>query len=101
VAFGDDVDVGVVLEAVGLTVEDLVRHAVRQRLPVARVLNAIVGIDIRAELGARDRLIVDVQDAVADLDPVAGQADQALDVVGLVVARQLEQDDVEGSEKRE
>jgi hypothetical protein len=41
-----------------------------------------------------DRGPVDVQNAVNDLHAVAGQADDALDVVGLVVGRQLEDDDV-------
>jgi hypothetical protein len=40
------------------------------------------------------RLAVDVQDVADHLDAVARQADHALDVVGLVVARQLEHDDV-------
>ena len=40
------------------------------------------------------RLAVDVEHAADHLDAVAGQPDQALDVVGLVVPRQLEDDDV-------
>jgi hypothetical protein len=39
-------------------------------------------------------LVVDVEQAGPHLDAVAGQADQALDVVGLAVARQLEDDDI-------
>jgi len=47
-----------------------------------------------AVLGARHRLAVDVEDAVDDLDPVARQTDEALDVVDLGVRREAEYDDV-------
>ena len=59
--------------------------------------------DLTAELVGRDevfhpvalyRFAVDMQDAADHLDAVAGQSDDPLDVVGLVVARQLEHRDV-------
>ena len=47
-----------------------------------------------AHPAAFNRLAVDVQDAVRNLNRVAGQANDALDVVGRVVLRQLENHDV-------
>ena len=68
-----------------------------QRLDVARRLLGLAEMvdgRERRDLLARDHLAVDEQPAVGHLDLVARQADQALDVVGLAVARQLEHDDV-------
>ena len=46
------------------------------------------------DLVARHHLVIDEEATRLHLDAVAGQADEALDVVGLAVARQLEDDDV-------
>ena len=90
------VDRGVVVEAVIGEIERRVAHAVRQRLAIALdALNraVVVGDEIVDAL-ALDRLAVDVEHAVDHLDAVAGQADDALDVVDRVVLGQAEHDHV-------
>jgi len=42
----------------------------------------------------RNRLVVDVEDAVLHLNPIAGQPDQPLDVIGRIVAGEFEHHDV-------
>ena len=79
-------------------IEHVVGHAVRQRLAdsvgTCRSRPRRLVIDESSPRSLRHGLAVDVQHAVDHLDLVAGQADHALDVVGLVVARELEDDDV-------
>ena len=92
------VDVGVVPVAASPSSSMIVvRHAARQRLAImrhrlGRGRNRRRSGNPRSA-GAR-RLAVDVEHAVDHLDPVARQADHALDVVGRVVLRQLEDGDV-------
>src|SRR6476646_4401603 len=97
VPLGHSVHFGIVADAFVDEIEHGIGHPVRQGLYVAR------GVPLASRLVAHDeivdalflhRLAVDVQHAVNHLDLVAGQADHALDIVGLVVARQLEHDHV-------
>ncbi len=71
--------------------------AVRQGFDVARDtfhIAVVFVLDIVAGPLPLHRFAVDVQDAAKHLDPVARQADDALDVVRLVVGRPLEDGDV-------
>ena len=90
------VDRRVVVEAVIGEIERGVDDAVRQRLAIAldALHGAVVVGDEVVDALALDRLAVDVEHAVDHLNAVAGQPDDALDVVGGVVLRQAEHDDV-------
>ena len=93
------VDDGVVVEAVVDAIERLIADAVRQRLlpaldPRGGVGPAGILADEIAQALAHHRLVVDVEQPFLHLDAVAGQPDHALDVVGGVVLRQAEHDDV-------
>ncbi len=94
------VDDGVVHIAVVLAVQRLIADAVRQRLlpaldPRSRIRRAArVLADEIAQPLALDRLIVDVEQPVLDLDPVARQPNDPLDVVGGVVPWQAKHHDV-------
>ena len=73
------------------------RDAARQRLQILRAPGCRPGsirIDVILDALALDRRAVDVEDALAHLDAVAGQADHALDEVGLGLARRAEHDDL-------
>ena len=75
-----------------------VAHAIGQGLAILadRAADAVRSHPCRDRPSALalDRHVVDMEHAVGDLDAVAGQADHPLDVIGLVVGRQLEDDDV-------
>ena len=73
-----------------------VAHAVRQRLAIAldALHDAVVVGDEVVDALALDRRAVDVEHAVDHLNAVAGQTDDALDVVDRVVLRQAEHHDV-------
>ena len=90
------VDRRVVVEAVIGEIERGVADAVRQRLAVAldALHDAVVVGDEVVDALALDRRAVDVEHAVDHLDLVAGQPDDALDVVDGVVLRQPEHHDV-------
>ncbi|GJD69745.1 hypothetical protein MMMDOFMJ_2683 [Methylobacterium gnaphalii] len=92
------VQLGIVPETVvAITLDHAVLHTARKRLHVLRHLGRLaegVGGFVIGDLLALDRLTVDVEHARDHLDLVAGQADDALDVVGGVVLRQLEDGDV-------
>lgn len=92
-----DQEVGrvVVRPVLGL-LEDRVAHAIGQGLQVLVALDrdaALAGHGV-ADKGAGHQDVVDVELACAHLDVVAGQADDALDVVHRRVAGVLEDDDV-------
>src|ERR1700729_2705590 len=92
------VDLRVVEGAVvAVDLDDPVLNAARKRLQILRRLHRLVEMVNRVERldrFARHRLAVDDEPTVGDLDLVAGETDQPLDVVGLAIARQLEHDDV-------
>ena len=93
------VDIGVVVEAVVDAIQRFIADAVRQRLlpaldPRGGVGAAGVLADEIAEALALHRLLVDVEQPLLHLDAVAGQPDHALDVVGGIVLRQAEHDDI-------
>src|SRR5262249_28019421 len=92
-ALGYGEDLGVV-ERIGIALfYDGMADAVRQRLDVAHEAVAVF-VDPILDALSVDRLVVDIEDAVLDLDAVAGQADDPLDIVGLAVLRPFEDDDV-------
>src|SRR5262249_34825625 len=78
-------------------IEHRISDTVRKRLPVARnmpLAARVVAHDEVLDLFLLHGLAVDVQHAVDHLDLIAGKTDHALDVIRLVVTRQLEDDDV-------
>ncbi|CAD5254240.1 hypothetical protein BOS5A_200099 [Bosea sp. EC-HK365B] len=82
---------------VAFTLDDAVANPVRQDLAILDHGGGSapgVGGDEIGDPLALHRRVVDVEDAVDHLDAVAGQADDALDVIGRSVARQLEHGDV-------
>src|SRR5581483_9936205 len=86
-----DVFLRVVVETVVDQIECRIGHAVRQRLaPALHALRrgGLIGVDEVFNALALHWLAVDVEQAFAHLDAVAGQTDHALDVVGRVVLRQ-------------
>src|SRR5271167_4451268 len=92
------VDPGVVESSlVAVDLNDPMLDPAGKRLEVLRGLHRLAEV-IDGQKGrdrlARDLLAVDNEPSVEDLDLVAGQADQPLDVIGLAVARQLEHDNV-------
>src|SRR5271163_797564 len=92
------INLGVVERSlVAVDLNDSMLHPAGKGLEVLRSLHRLVEVtdgQKRLDRLARDLLAVDEEPSVLDLDLVAGQADQPLDVVGLAVARQLEHDDV-------
>src|SRR3984957_21203276 len=90
------VDLRVVEGAVvAVDLDDPVLNAARKRLQILRRLHRLIEMvnrDKRLDRFARHHLAVDDQSTMSDLDLVAGQTDQPLDVVGLAIARQLEHD---------
>src|SRR6202034_4086929 len=92
------VDLGVVEGSlVAVDLNDLMLDPAGKRLEVLRGLHRLVEV-IDGQKGrdrlARDLLAVYNETPLEDMDLVAGQADQPLDVIGLTIARQLEHDDV-------
>ena len=73
--------------------EGLAAKGVAISLDLARHAKGAVFRHLRQCL-ARHGLVVEIKLTLLNLDAVARQADQALDVVGLAVAGQLEDDDV-------
>ncbi len=94
------VDDGVVHIAVVGAIQRLIADAVRQRflpaLDPGSGIRRAAGVlaDEIAQPLALDRLIVDVEQPVLDLDAVARQADDTFDVVGGVIPRQPKHHDV-------
>src|SRR5580704_11149829 len=97
-ARGHFVDLRVVEGAVvAVDLDDPMLNAARQRLQILRRLHRLIEVIDGVEgldRFARNHLTVDDQPTVGDLDLVAGQANQTLDIVSLAIARQLEHDDV-------
>ena len=77
--------------------DDAVLHAVRQGFDILRKRNdgaVAFLIEVVLDAPARHRLTVDIEDAVFHLDVIAGEADDTLDVVGRIVSRQFEDNDI-------
>src|SRR5437764_1375437 len=97
VAGGDAIFLGVVVEPVVDQVECLMAHPVGQSLaPLldTDLVAILFGLDIILDLLALHRRPVDMQETVDHLDAIAGQPDDALEVVGRWILRKPEHDHV-------
>src|ERR1051326_1295668 len=92
VPFGNDEHLRVVQIALRIAVKHVVRDAIGQGLAILRHVMRLAAeiLNVILNLHLRHGLIVDIENAVLHLHPVARQTDQTLDVIGRVVARELE-----------
>ena len=91
------INIGVVEIAIEVSIKGMVSGAVGQFFLKLgkRLLSAMfVVIDEILNLFALDRDVIDVEKSVFDLNAVARQTNDTLNIIGLVVARQLEHRDI-------